>query len=279
MLVSLVWLPVSPNQGKELSLNNVERLERIMPLVRQAASVALGHYGCTLGMDKSDGTLVTAADKEVEAILHDGLKTRFPGETIVGEENGCDQGDNRYLWSIDPIDGTAAYINRLPHWGVSVGLFVDQQPTLGVVYMPVLDEMYWGAVGQEATMLTNYWGKQRLACSTQPINKHSLIMVPSRTHQYFEVNFVGKLRSLGSTVAHVLMVARGDAAAAVMQVYQWDLAACIPILLAAGGVVGTLDGSPLNIAELLPNRGLVTVIAAASHQHLEAARRAFVCRS
>lgn len=248
-----------------------ERLDRVFPLMHQASAIALRHYGRISGRNKPDGTVVTDADKEIELLLIDGLKSRFPGETIVGEETGTSCGNPEYAWSIDPIDGTAAYLSRLPHWGISLGLFHKGAPVLGVVFMPALGENYWAAKGCGAYMASERWGQEPLhVTSDTTVTENSLVMVPSHFHRkYGQFEFPGKLRSLGSTVSQVLMVARGSAIGAVSRAYQWDYAGCLPILLEAGGVVATLDGSPVDVPHMLPDNTPRPHLIMAAPQHKE----------
>lgn len=255
-------------------MNLADRLGRLLPLVRQASELALRHFGRVEGRQKPDRTLVTEADEEVERLLVEGLQRRFPGETIVGEESGCLGAFEGPIWSVDPIDGTAAYLSRLPHWGVSVGLLVDGRPVLGVVDLPALGETYLAAAGTGAWMETARWGRERLAVQPGPdLDGESLLCVPSNVHRRYRVEFPGKLRNLGSTVGHVLLVARGDAVGAFMRVHLWDLAGVAAILAEAGGVMAGLDGSPIRLLDLLPERGRVPPVLAASPAHLVELRR------
>lgn len=234
-------------------MNLEARLDRVLPLVRQASELALSHFGRVQGRTKQDQTVVSQADEEVERLLVEGLQRRFPGETIVGEEGGATGSLQGPIWSVDPIDGTSAYLTRLPHWGVSVGLLVEGRPVLGVVDLPLLGETYLAVAGTGAWMQTHRWGRQALRVPpwSEP-GPESMLCIPSNLHRRFGVRFPGKLRSLGSTVAHVLLVARGDACGALMRVHLWDLAGCAAILAEAGGRLETLDAGPLDLLELLP---------------------------
>jgi len=246
-------------------VNLQARLDRVLPLVRQASELALNHFGKVQGREKSDRTVVSEADEEVERLLVEGLQRRFPGETIVGEEGGATGPLLGPVWSVDPIDGTSAYLTRLPHWGVSVGLLVEGRPVLGVVDLPLLGETYLAVTGMGAWMQTDRWGRQALrVCPWSEPGPESMFCVPSNLHRRFGVRFPGKLRSLGSTVAHVLLVARGDACAALMRVHLWDLAGCAAILTEAGGRLETLDASPLNLLELLPGAAPLPDVLASS---------------
>jgi myo-inositol-1(or 4)-monophosphatase len=93
---------------------------------------------------------VSIADREVEHLLADRLRAAFPGDAILGEEHGR-RGDGPVCWVVDPIDGTSNFVRGIALWCVSVGLLVDNVPTLGFVYDPVRDEMFAGRRGGGAT--------------------------------------------------------------------------------------------------------------------------------
>jgi myo-inositol-1(or 4)-monophosphatase len=93
---------------------------------------------------------VSVADREVEELLAGGLRAAFPGDAVLGEEHGR-QGQGSHCWVIDPIDGTSNFVRGIALWCVSVGLLVDNVPTLGFVYDPVRDEMFAGRRGAGAT--------------------------------------------------------------------------------------------------------------------------------
>lgn len=77
---------------------------------------------------------VTIADKEVESAIRNAMNKDFPGEKIVGEEFGGERDD--CFWTIDPIDGTANFLNGLPFWGIAIGHISGDVPDLGVIVLP-----------------------------------------------------------------------------------------------------------------------------------------------
>ncbi|MGM9998867.1 MAG: inositol monophosphatase family protein [Candidatus Bruticola sp.] len=233
-------------------MNLQHRFNILKNLIEEASKIALTHLGNIRGKSKEDGTLVTQADRLVEECLITGLQKHFPGEAIVGEETGWHQAASNLAWSIDPIDGTSAYLCRLPSWGISVGLIDRGLPILGMVYLPVLQEWYWGARQYGAYMESPLFGLQKLDISKADLGqKEGLLLVPSTFHHSYKTgSYKGKIRSLGSTVAHALTVARGDAAGAIMHIYHWDVAGALPVLWEAGGCVDCLDGRDFNIYDL-----------------------------
>lgn len=104
--------------------------------------------------------LVTDADRASEALIASAITTRFPDHRFVGEESTFLSGDvpggtERYSWIVDPLDGTTNYAHRYPHFAVSIGLEYAGEIILGVVYDPMLDELFVAERGKGATLNGN----------------------------------------------------------------------------------------------------------------------------
>ena len=93
---------------------------------------------------KGDGSPVTQADRAAETAIRERIGSRYPSHGIVGEEFGSDQADAEWVWVIDPIDGTGAFISGLPTFGTLIGLVRDGQPVMGVLDQPILAERWTG---------------------------------------------------------------------------------------------------------------------------------------
>lgn len=103
---------------------------------------------------KSARDLVTSVDKKVEAYLRERILKRFPDHSILGEEEGLLEQGSDSCWIIDPIDGTNSFVQGLPGYTVSIALQREQQTVAGVVYAPVLGQMYTAERG-EGSCLNN----------------------------------------------------------------------------------------------------------------------------
>jgi len=101
---------------------------------------------------KTDGSLVTNADRAVEIHLREELSQLVPGAAIWGEEFGHEAPNQVGQWQIDPIDGTTNFAYGSPLWGISVSLFRNGRMDLGGIFLPDLGEMYLAAYGQGATL-------------------------------------------------------------------------------------------------------------------------------
>src|ERR1019366_1701639 len=88
---------------------------------------------------------VTAADKNAEQAIRALIAERFPDHGVIGEEFGEDRSDAEFVWVLDPIDATRAFIAGLPVWTTLIGLRFQGEPVLGSIGQPYLDEIFLGA--------------------------------------------------------------------------------------------------------------------------------------
>ena len=93
-----------------------------------------------------DGTYdpVTAADREAERVIRALIEQAFPDHGISGEEFGVKEGAGRYVWSLDPIDGTRAFICGLPSWTTLIALLDEGAPVVGLIDVPTLERALSG---------------------------------------------------------------------------------------------------------------------------------------
>lgn len=113
------------------------------PLMREGYSKTESNYE----VKSAFYDLVTVYDKQIEDILIKGFLEAFPESKIIGEEESAANKRTAELtndptWIIDPIDGTTNFINRIPHCCISVGLAVNKELVVGIVYNPIANEMY-----------------------------------------------------------------------------------------------------------------------------------------
>ena len=216
----------------------------------QAGEIALSYFNRAEPSRKEDRTLVTRADQEIEIFLTQRLRETYPHHGIIGEEGTREVG-GQYLWAIDPIDGTRAFVSGLPVWGVSIGLLKGRRPCLGVFYMPLLRECYHVDSSGEA-----FWNDRPIHCpAANRWDKDAFLCVPSNSHRRYTIDFPGITRALGSTAAHMSYVARGKAVGALLgHPSIWDIAAALAILERAGGTIRYLSGQPVDLGELRGGR-------------------------
>jgi histidinol-phosphatase len=131
------------------------RLEVALAAGRQAGRSTLDFFQHdALAVErKADNSPVTAADRRAEQLLRDAILGSFPDDGIVGEEFGEHAGRSGFRWILDPIDGTKSFISGVPLYGTMVGVEHLQEPLIGVVAIPALDECVYAARGQGAWYL------------------------------------------------------------------------------------------------------------------------------
>src|SRR5580698_1322144 len=112
----------------------------ILPLFR--AENGLEDKGGARGFDP-----VTLADKNAEAAIRALIAEHFPQHGVIGEEYGEDRADAEFVWVIDPVDGTRAFIAGLPLWTTLIGLRFRSQPVLGSIGQPHIGELFIGHAG------------------------------------------------------------------------------------------------------------------------------------
>jgi inositol-phosphate phosphatase / L-galactose 1-phosphate phosphatase / histidinol-phosphatase len=111
--------------------------------------VVLSHFRA--GVDyqvKADTSPVTVADKEAEATMRRLIAEACPDHGILGEEHGADHLDARFVWVLDPIDGTKSFVTGKPLFGTLIALLRDGRPVVGVIDMPALGERWVGVEGR-----------------------------------------------------------------------------------------------------------------------------------
>jgi len=219
-------------------------------IATRAGEIALGYFRRVAPERKDDRSLVTQADRDVEAYIASTLAATWPGVGIVGEEGTVREGSSggggsRFV--IDPIDGTAGFVAGLPTWCISIGLVHAGEASAGVIHLPCTGERYSAVAGAA------WWNGAPLGpLDDAPPAAEPFVVAHSWAHRRHPVDRLGRLRSLGSAAYHTVLVARGAARAALLgRVRVWDLAGAGAVLTAVGGRFELLDGGRLAIADLL----------------------------
>jgi histidinol-phosphatase len=195
---------------------------------------------------KPDLTPVTDADQAVERALRERIAAERAGETVLGEEEGDEGGDVR--WIIDPIDGTKNFSRGLPVWATLIALERDGAVTCGVVSAPALGHRWWAARGEGAWRDGERIQVSRIAALADGAASCS----EGVDLAVFEPR-VWHARGIGDFWQHVL-VAEGALDAAVdARLAIWDYVAVALVVTEAGGRAGAPDGGAAR-----PNEQLVS---------------------
>jgi myo-inositol-1(or 4)-monophosphatase len=203
-------------------------------------------------IDKGKGAFdpVTAADREAEAAMRALIRAERQGDGILGEEHGLEEGSSAYRWVLDPIDGTRAFITGRPTWGTLIALEQNGKPVLGIIDQPFLNERFTGCRGQ--TEFRSPVGAKRLEC--RPCASLAAAVV-STTHPWsyftpaersgFEaVCACARMSSFGGDCYAYALLSMGYLDVIIEATLQpWDVAALVPIVENAGGVITDWSGS------------------------------------
>ena len=251
-------------------------IEEPLAWAREAGQIALQAFNHVVARRKPDRSMVTEADLAIERLLVERIAARFPAHGIIGEEQTRRAPDHEFVWALDPLDGTAAFIAGLPIWGVSLGLLRHGQPYLGVVAFPLLNDYYWAGPSGGA-----FWNGQPIhVAEPRAHTPDDWLSTPSNTHRRYAIDFVGKTRSIGATVGSFCYTARGSAIGGLIQTFGiWDIAAGLAILAAAGGTASQLGGAPLDLPSLLDGRTFRGPVLLGAPAHLPALRACIQLRA
>ncbi len=253
-------------------------------LARQAGRILLDTYGRVATIDyKSKRDVVTDADYASERLIIQAIKERYPDDAILAEESGehagvlrDDGSGNGRTWVIDSLDGTVNYANGIPFYCVSIGLVVDDRPSVGVVLDPARDDLYSAAVDGPACL-----GGEPVRASTKETLSDYVVSlaVIGRGGLARERRIAPQIRihrRMGSAALALAYVAGGRFDAFVQNggLSPWDVAAAGLIAERAGAVVTDLAGGPWWNPRITGPRANVVAAPAAQHGALLEALRA-----
>ncbi|XP_039964137.1 inositol monophosphatase 2-like [Bactrocera tryoni] len=249
------------NTSDDIKIHNYYNvaLEIVMkcgPLLREGYGVADADYKQkTAAYD-----LVTVYDKKVEDILVDGLQTAFPESKFIGEESASESGKLPELtdaptWIIDPIDGTTNFIHRIPHWCISVGLAINRELVVGIVYNPIANEMYSAWKGHGAYLNGQRIHVRKCTEMNDAVLAFEVSIIHAASVRDKYVKRLSKLaahsagtRCMGSAALTLCYVASGCFDCYhVEDLMPWDIAAGAVILREAGGLLYHSKGGEFNI--------------------------------
>lgn len=201
---------------------------------------------------KPDRTPVTDADTATETELRRLIAAERPDDALLGEEEGGSVPESGRGWVLDPIDGTKNYSRGVPVWATLIALIVDGEPVVGVASAPALGRRWWAAKGHGAWATDAPGGQPRKLAvsgvtdigdaylSTTDVRSFA---ATGRGDGYLALmDAVWETRAFGDFWQHCL-VAEGVLDLSVDGIANpWDLAALVPILAEAGGLLTALSG-------------------------------------
>lgn len=223
-------------------------LERMLSFVREAGGIALDLIGNSDPGLKKDLSVITLADKAISKLargkLSDFLKD--PQHILIDEEapgivEYLDQqrlDRSKFIWALDPIDGTRLYANRMPLFGISIGLIKDLKPWLGVVYFPMLKELFY-CDGVESYFVRDAFGPKEAKVRIVPIDEE----LSGRSIFFCNDTFFDKfywndkdfhIMINACAVVNLCWPAIGRGIGCFLRCHLWDFAGSWPIIRRAG---------------------------------------------
>ena len=200
--------------------------------------------------DKTDSSPVTIADREAETAMRALLDAHVPAHGVFGEEHGAVRTDADYVWVLDPIDGTKAFITGLPIFGTLIALLHRGVPVLGVIDQPILGERWLGVSGERSTF--NDRPIQVRACAALDgayMYSTAPIMFPGAFEQRHEAltQRVKLFRWGGDCYAYGLLASGHVDLVVENSLKLYDFAALVPVVAGAGGLITDWRGRDLDI--------------------------------
>lgn len=246
-------------------------------IARKAGEILVKYSQSNIHVEFKGGNihnLVTKVDRLSEKCIVDAIKKEFPNHCVLSEESGdCGIKPSEYRWIIDPVDGTTNYAHGYNFYAVSIALAKGNDLLVGVVYAPMLGELFHGAIGIGA-----FLNGKRLKVSKSAKIETSLLATG------FNVNERGKnlpifkeilpqaqgIRRAGSASIDMAYTAAGRLDGYwELAIYPWDVAAGIILVQEAGGKVTDLKGSTIK----LPEAELMTILATNGKIHNEMVKK------
>lgn len=242
----------------------LDRFEQAEKVIKVAGAQALDYFRnrdklvVETKMEPQD--VVSIADRNVEIAIIEGLQKHFAQDGFLGEEQGTTKGDNEFLWVIDPIDGTACFLNGMHSWCISIALMVNDKIACGLIFDPNSNELFSAIAGKGCFVNDK-------KVETLKVNSvQEGVMGVGTSHRIPSslcVNFIEKLLSEGGMFIRngsgALMLAY-VAAGRLIGYYEphinsWDCLAGLIMVDEAGGVTndflegeGLLKGNPLLVS-------------------------------
>jgi myo-inositol-1(or 4)-monophosphatase len=252
--------------------SNADRLGLCRQLAHEAGRLAHTGFGRAGVSMKGRHDVLTEMDAKVERFIREAITARFPGDAVIGEEDGASGGvQAEHVWIVDPIDGTANYARGIAHYCVSIGVLSGGVPSAAAIHDPCHERLYWAGRGAGA------W-----------LNGERMVVSPCASMQEATVECGWSTRR--STEAYLALVARvfeagcairragsgalglADVAAGRVEAYcelhinSWDCAAGLLLVREAGGFTNDFfagDGLNSGNALIATNAALAEALGAA----------------
>ena len=240
-----------------------------MEVSEAARPIPLGYFRKPMEItDKADLSPVTLADRETERVMREVLAARVPEHGILGEEHGSERMDHRFVWVLDPIDGTRSFITGMPLFNNLAAVLDNGVPVIGVVDTPAIGERYHGVRGRGAW----FNGQPITTSGCTSLARAAVYRAghapsdPAQVARFERFADQGRVNRYGYDAYTYALLASGHVDLMLeTDLEPYDYLALVPLVEAAGGKITDWAGQPLGLAST------GEVLAAASAElHAEA---------
>jgi myo-inositol-1(or 4)-monophosphatase len=249
-------------------MRNKDRyLEVAIAAAKEAGRIQRLHLGHLHGVEyKGEIDPVSEADKLCEKAITQIVLGAYPDHDLLTEESPFKAKGSPFKWVIDPIDGTTNYIHGFPFFCVSIGLEIEGEMTLGVVYDPLFNDLFQAEIGKGAFLN----GKRIFVSKAKELDRSFLTTgfpYDVREHGDYYLRFFREfmtksvaIRRPGSAALDLCYVAAGRFDGYwELKIHSWDVAAGSLMVTEAGGMVTDFQNRPYNIyaEEIIASNGLI----------------------
>jgi histidinol-phosphatase len=240
-------------------------LQAALDAAEKAASIARSLYQRNIEIRiKADKSPVTEADVRCELAIREIIEARFPAHGFYGEETGLHRQDADFLWIVDPIDGTKAFVREYPMFSTQIALMHRGELVLGVSSAPIYGEVAFAERGRGAFLNGNPISVSsvasieaaHLSCG----NMKSLATGPQWTRYGAMIAQLNRIRGYGDFLHYHLLASGKIDAVIETDINILDIAACAAIVNEAGGRFTELNGAPITLES-------TTVLASNGRMH------------
>lgn len=248
-------------QSPVSGLNELWQEQTLLPLVRYLGQIAMHYFPDPEISVKSDKSIVTNADRLIEAELDRLFTDEDKNCFVLGEETQS-QRDQSYLKKslkgqtliVDPIDGTAPFASKLPLWGISVGAAKDGALVDGFVYMPVLKELfisfskkvyYFSELDLHDESMWSLDNANIIDPSHVQADSDGLVCITQTIAKKKQLDIDNIITCFSCAVLPLTYMLLGRISAYITQLRIWDMAGSLPLLMHCGALPKFTDGSVL----------------------------------
>ena len=208
--------------------------------------------------EKGTNDVVTVADYQSEKLIINRIMEVFPDDTIISEEVGkYHEGTSGYSWAIDPVDGTLNYSRGMPHYCVSVGYMKEGIPYGGAIYIPELNELYYGEKN-----MGSFCNEKRLKVSmTASLDKSIALMDFTNRNEELSEFFNNTYSSCMNNMVNVLKIFSGATSLCYIASgkidayiggygYIWDFCVGYVLITEAGGICSSINNKEIDFTRI-----------------------------